>query len=87
MDDQHIANPDVSLSEPLGHWPTSEELDALYALRGKTDRDVLRTIGHPKAIEDLGDSISRWQYDWPTACYVDLNNMNKVVHVYYTAGY
>ena len=59
-----FAKPNPQLSRPLGHEPTQAELNQLQRVVGQTPREVLRRIGHPRSVRQLGQGVEIWYYAW-----------------------
>ena len=80
------AVPNTSLAESLGRWPNEEDLSRLESTKGKTKRQVIAILGHPKEVSFNPEGVEIWDYPWLAACRIWFKK-GVVSDTYYTAGY
>jgi hypothetical protein len=76
-----MVRPDIRLTRPLGREPTDQELALLSSLKGRSQQQVLRLLGHPAccfhlfAKDDTEEKAVRegrevWEYSWGGVAFV-----------------
>ena len=86
--DTHLApddNPDPKQAGPA-LCPTESDLARLQSCEGKLKWEVIRALGHPKAVRWDKGGTEIWDYPWTACCSVSFKR-GICVSTSYTGGY
>jgi hypothetical protein len=81
-----LLEPDVTKARELPRWPNEGDLARLKSVEGQTRAEVIRILGHPRAIERRADGREVWDYPWLASCQVHFRG-NVAAWTFYTSGY
>jgi hypothetical protein len=78
--------PNPAKAMPLDRWPNEQDLARLSAVKGQRKWQVIRALGHPRAVQRRWNGTEVWEYPWLAACTVSFEG-DVCTETFYTSGW